>query len=132
MIYLFDWGNTLMVDFPHAQGKMCDWEYVETVPQAKETLAQLTQHHQVISRPVHQIPRWKMCKKPFNESGSTNTFLAIFALPTLGLPRVSLIFILRSQNNWALSRANLLCWRLARKRHLPSNGRRVKRHLVQP
>ncbi|OXE33622.1 hydrolase, partial [Vibrio parahaemolyticus] len=22
MIYLFDWGNTLMVDFPHAQGKM--------------------------------------------------------------------------------------------------------------
>ncbi len=100
MIYLFDWGNTLMVDFPHAQGKMCDWEHVETVPQAKETLAQLTQDHQVfISRPAHQIQRWKMYKKPFNELDSTNTSLATFALQTLVLPRISLIFILRSQSN---------------------------------
>lgn len=47
MIYLFDWGNTLMVDFPHAQGKMCDWEHVETVPQATETLAVLSQNHPI-------------------------------------------------------------------------------------
>ncbi|MBD1571604.1 HAD family hydrolase, partial [Aliivibrio sp. S10_S31] len=24
--YLFDWGDTLMVDFPNTQGKMCNWE----------------------------------------------------------------------------------------------------------
>ncbi|GAJ74310.1 probable hydrolase [Vibrio sp. JCM 18905] len=47
MIYLFDWGNTLMVDFPHAQGKMCDWEHVETIPLAKETLATLSQNHAI-------------------------------------------------------------------------------------
>ncbi|MGI9950446.1 HAD family hydrolase [Vibrio hyugaensis] len=47
MIYLFDWGNTLMVDFPHAQGKMCDWEHVETIPHARETLATLSQHHPI-------------------------------------------------------------------------------------
>ncbi|ELA7317752.1 HAD family hydrolase [Vibrio alginolyticus] len=47
MIYLFDWGNTLMVDFPHAQGKMCDWEHVEAVPQARETLAILSQNHAI-------------------------------------------------------------------------------------
>ena len=47
MIYLFDWGNTLMVDFPHAQGKMCDWDDVEAVPQAKETLATLSKAHQI-------------------------------------------------------------------------------------
>ncbi|WP_192859376.1 HAD family hydrolase, partial [Vibrio parahaemolyticus] len=47
MIYLFDWGNTLMVDFPHAQGKMCDWEHVETVPQATETLAVLSQNNPI-------------------------------------------------------------------------------------
>ncbi|WP_182031576.1 HAD family hydrolase [Vibrio sp. B1FLJ16] len=47
MIYLFDWGNTLMVDFPHAQGKMCEWEHVEAVPQATETLAALSQKHQI-------------------------------------------------------------------------------------
>ncbi len=47
MIYLFDWGNTLMVDFPHVKGKMCEWEHVEAIPQAKETLASLSQKHQI-------------------------------------------------------------------------------------
>ena len=27
--YLFDWGDTLMTDFPDASGKMCDWEHSE-------------------------------------------------------------------------------------------------------
>ncbi|MGP8308802.1 HAD family hydrolase [Vibrio sp. YIC-376] len=47
MIYLFDWGDTLMVDFPHAQGKMCEWDTVKTIPQAKETLAMLSKNHQI-------------------------------------------------------------------------------------
>ncbi len=47
MIYLFDWGNTLMVDFPHAQGKMCEWGVVEAVPYAKEVLAALSNKHQI-------------------------------------------------------------------------------------
>jgi len=37
-VYLFDWGNTLMIDFPDAKGKMCDWEIVKTVDGANETL----------------------------------------------------------------------------------------------
>jgi len=28
-VYLFDWGDTLMVDFPGTPGKMCDWQVVE-------------------------------------------------------------------------------------------------------
>lgn len=41
-IYLFDWGDTLMVDFPEAVGKMCEWETVEAVSGARETLAVLS------------------------------------------------------------------------------------------
>lgn len=37
-IYLFDWGDTLMVDFAGVPGKMCDWDVVEAVDGAKETL----------------------------------------------------------------------------------------------
>jgi FMN phosphatase YigB (HAD superfamily) len=37
-VYLFDWGDTLMTDFPGVPGKMCDWEVVEVVTGAKETL----------------------------------------------------------------------------------------------
>ncbi|UQV20085.1 HAD family hydrolase [Vibrio sp. J383] len=46
-IVLFDWGNTLMVDFPDAQGKMCDWETVQEVSGARALLAELSINHQV-------------------------------------------------------------------------------------
>ncbi|NVN83406.1 HAD family hydrolase [Vibrio sp. Scap16] len=44
---LFDWGNTLMIDFPDAQGKMCDWETVQEVSGAQALLAQLSKHHNI-------------------------------------------------------------------------------------
>jgi putative hydrolase of the HAD superfamily len=42
--YLFDWGDTLMVDLPDETGKMCDWKVVEAVEGAKETLASLSKY----------------------------------------------------------------------------------------
>ncbi|MFA0016709.1 HAD family hydrolase [Vibrio lentus] len=44
---LFDWGNTLMIDFPDAQGKMCDWKIVQEVSGAQALLAQLSEHHDI-------------------------------------------------------------------------------------
>ena len=46
-IYLFDWGDTLMVDFPDVIGKMCDWEIVKAVSGAKEALDVLSKHSQI-------------------------------------------------------------------------------------
>jgi FMN phosphatase YigB (HAD superfamily) len=46
-IYLFDWGDTLMVDFPDMQGKMCHWEQIEAVEGAQEALSYLSQHSQI-------------------------------------------------------------------------------------
>ena len=46
-IVLFDWGNTLMIDFPDAQGKMCDWETVQEVSGAQALLTQLSKHHNI-------------------------------------------------------------------------------------
>lgn len=42
-VYLFDWGDTLMVDFPQNTGKMCEWETVEAIEGAKDALAVLSQ-----------------------------------------------------------------------------------------
>jgi putative hydrolase of the HAD superfamily len=38
---LFDWGGTLMLEFPGMTGPMVEWPRVEAVPGAKETLAEL-------------------------------------------------------------------------------------------
>lgn len=42
-IYLFDWGDTLMVNTPGMPGKMCNWEHVEAISGAHDTLALLSQ-----------------------------------------------------------------------------------------
>lgn len=41
-VYLFDWGNTLMVDFPGVPGKMCNWDLVEAVEGAEKALKSLS------------------------------------------------------------------------------------------
>jgi putative hydrolase of the HAD superfamily len=41
-IYLFDWGDTLMVDTPGIAGKMCDWEFVEAIKFADEALKKIS------------------------------------------------------------------------------------------
>jgi phosphoglycolate phosphatase-like HAD superfamily hydrolase len=40
--YLFDWGDTLMVDVPGQTGPMCDWPEVHLVEGAAECLAGLS------------------------------------------------------------------------------------------
>ena len=35
--YLFDWGDTLMVNIPNFSGPMCDWPEVRTTPHAKDS-----------------------------------------------------------------------------------------------
>jgi len=46
-VYLFDWGDTLMVDFPDVEGKMCDWAVVEVIAGAKQTLQALSKHAKI-------------------------------------------------------------------------------------
>lgn len=41
-VYLFDWGQTLMVDTPGVAGKMCDWELVEVIPFAEDALRKVS------------------------------------------------------------------------------------------
>ncbi|MEH6650064.1 MAG: HAD family hydrolase [Motiliproteus sp.] len=43
-VILFDWGDTLMVDYPDTLGKMCDWPTVTVVEGAEKTLQQLSEN----------------------------------------------------------------------------------------
>jgi len=44
--YLFDWGDTLMVDIPNQTGSMCDWPQIHAVEGAKACLQRLSHHAQ--------------------------------------------------------------------------------------
>lgn len=39
---LFDWGDTIMIDFPDKPGKMRDWDVIEPIPNAKKVLSILS------------------------------------------------------------------------------------------
>lgn len=45
--YLFDWGDTLMVDFPDKEGRMMDWDVVEEIEGANEALSYLSKHSKI-------------------------------------------------------------------------------------
>lgn len=42
---IFDWGNTLMRDFPEKPGPMCEWDHVELMPEVVETLSYLAEKY---------------------------------------------------------------------------------------
>lgn len=44
-LFIFDWGNTIMRDFPGQPGPMCDWPLVEWVDGAERALQFLVQNH---------------------------------------------------------------------------------------
>lgn len=44
--YLFDWGNTLMVDNPNYSGPMCDWPRLDVIAGAKTYVERLSQQGQ--------------------------------------------------------------------------------------
>ncbi|WP_153810825.1 HAD family hydrolase [Paraglaciecola arctica] len=44
--YLFDWGDTLMVDLPNQTGPMCDWPKIQVVAGAKNCLKRLSRNAQ--------------------------------------------------------------------------------------
>jgi len=46
-VFLFDWGNTLMVDDPAMSGKMKDWPQVSAIPGAKQVLKALAETNRI-------------------------------------------------------------------------------------
>jgi len=42
-VFLFDWGDTILKDFPNETGKMHTWQKVEAMPNAEKMLRELSQ-----------------------------------------------------------------------------------------
>jgi putative hydrolase of the HAD superfamily len=42
---IFDWGNTVMRDYPECKGPMFEWEHVEAIPHIKDALEYLRHNY---------------------------------------------------------------------------------------
>ena len=92
-VYLFDWGDTLMVDFPDASGKMCDWQNVEAVSGAKETLEALSKHCKINIATGAADSTELEIKLAFERVGLSQFISGYFCKANLGLSKGSPEFL---------------------------------------
>lgn len=92
-VYLFDWGDTLMIDFPYAEGKMCHWENVEAVHGAKDTLKSLSQHAQIYIATGAADSTELEIKLAFERVGLSEYISGYFCKANLGLVKGSPEFL---------------------------------------
>jgi len=91
-IYLFDWGDTLMVDFPKYCGKMCDWEEVEAVSGAKNTLKYLSQSSKIYVATGASESSEEEIKSAFKKVELDEYISGYFCKANLGIEKGSVAF----------------------------------------
>jgi FMN phosphatase YigB (HAD superfamily) len=76
---IFDWGDTVMRDFPEKEGPMVQWDHVEWIPGAEEALQQLHESYiMVIATNAGQSDTDAM-KKALQRVGAERYFQYFFS-----------------------------------------------------
>jgi len=86
-VYLFDWGDTLMVDFPDNPGKMCDWDTVELVDGAHETLEFLSESAIIYIATAAAESTERDIQKAFERVGLNKFISGYFCKANLGFSK---------------------------------------------
>ena len=106
-VYLFDWGDTLMVDFPDVRGKMCDWETVEAVHGAKEALEALSKHTKIYIATGAADSTELEIKRAFERVGLSQFISGYFCKANLGLSKGTPEFLKAIQEKLNVPAVNL-------------------------
>ncbi|MDP7591688.1 MAG: HAD family hydrolase [Litorilituus sp.] len=106
-VYLFDWGDTLMVDFPNVTGKMCDWQTVQAVSGAKETLATLSKSCSVYIATGAADSSVLEIKLAFERVGLSDFISGYFCKANLGLTKGSPDFLKKIISTLNVPAANI-------------------------
>ena len=92
-VYLFDWGDTLMVDFPQNTGKMCEWETVEAIAGAKETLAVLSKIAKIYIATGAADSTEQEIKSAFERVELSQYISGYFCKENIGLEKGTAVFL---------------------------------------
>lgn len=88
-IYLFDWGDTLMVDFPDQQGPMCSWPEVAVVKGAAEALHILAARARIYVATNAADSTEQQIKQAFERAGLADYISGYFCHANLGIGKGS-------------------------------------------
>lgn len=86
-VFLFDWGDTLMVDYPELEGKMCNWHHVESVEGAHDALSYLSKHHSIYIATSAAESNEKEIKAAFKRVDLDSFISGYFCFTNLGIKK---------------------------------------------
>ena len=86
-IYLFDWGDTLMVDFPEQEGSMCEWKEVQACLGAKEALEYLSKEYKIYIATGAGVSTQSQIKKAFDRVELSHYIDGYFCKNNVGLEK---------------------------------------------
>lgn len=102
-IYLFDWGDTLMVDFPGVSGKMYRWDHVETAPFAEEVLKRLAETALIYIATGAEDSNVEEIYKAFERVGLHRYITGIFCRQNTGFSKPETDFYLTILKHFSVS-----------------------------
>ncbi|PKM17831.1 MAG: hydrolase [Gammaproteobacteria bacterium HGW-Gammaproteobacteria-15] len=107
-VYLFDWGDTLMVDYPQYSGKMCDWPSVAAVPGALQTLEFLAKKHKIYVATNAAASTESDIRSAFERVDLAQYISGYFCKANLGIGKGSPEFYLKIASALAIKPAQLI------------------------
>ncbi len=102
-IILFDWGDTLMVDYPESEGKMCDWDVVKEVDGAFITLQYLSKFSQIFIATNADDSTESDIQKAFQRVNLDQFIDGYFCYENLGIRKGTRSFFDKILNNLDIS-----------------------------
>ena len=85
--YLFDWGDTLMVDFPDQPGPMCNWPEIKVVDGAEKCLAKLSKTSKCHVATNAKFSNTAEIRRAFERAGLNHYIEHIFCADSIGFSK---------------------------------------------
>ena len=89
---LFDWGDTLMVDYPHYIGAMVTWPQVTPMKGVRSLMPQLSEQYQCAVLSNAGDSDAALMKKAFEKAGLEQFFQGFFTSKELGASKPNPMF----------------------------------------
>jgi len=95
---IFDWGDTLMVDFPEKPGPMADWDIVEVMPDIVDVLEILKDKYTLVVATNAGASDTAMMQKALFRGNIDHFFSHFFSSKDLGYSKPDVKFFLEICN----------------------------------
>jgi len=84
---IFDWGDTVMRDYPELPGAMCDWPHVELIPHVYQALVDLKSKYTLVIATTAGVSDTEAMIRALQRVGVKEMFSKFYSSKELGVAK---------------------------------------------